>query len=198
MTNQVSRLINSRYFVWVLLALPMAWMFHAWRTGGLFYGEMVHVTGEFSARLLMLTMAITPFRLMLPDARWPNWLLQRRRYLGVAAFAYALLHTIVYLDRKRSVSLILDEGTEIALLTGWVAFIVFLVLAVTSNDASVRVLRRTWKKIHRWVYLAAALLFAHWILTAFDPVPGLIHFAILMGLETYRLWKRGKLGINAT
>lgn len=198
MMNPFFRLINSRYFVWIVLALPLAWMLNAWRTGDLFYGEIIHVTGEFSARLMMLTMAITPFRLMLPNARWPHWLLQRRRYLGVAAFAYALLHTVVYLDRKRSLSLIVDEGLEFAMWTGWVAFLICAVLAVTSNDASVRLLRRTWKKIHRWIYLAAVMLFAHWIFVAFDFVPGLIHFAILIALETYRLWKRGKLGSYAT
>jgi sulfoxide reductase heme-binding subunit YedZ len=192
------KFLNSKYFAWLVLALPMVLMVNAWLTGDLFYGEMIHASGEFSARLAMLTLAITPFRLMLPNARWPLWLLHRRRYLGVAAFAYALLHTVVYIDRKRDLGLIVDEGLEFAMWTGWVAFLIFIILAVTSNDTSVRVLRRTWKKIHRWIYVAALLLFAHWIFTAFDFVPGLIHFAILMALETYRLWKRGKLGRNAT
>jgi hypothetical protein len=43
------------------------------------------------------------------------------------------------------------------------------------------------------VYLAALLSFMHWIFIAFDFVPGLIHFLILLALETYRLWKRRQL-----
>ena len=196
--NPVTRIFHSTLFLWLVLALPALWMLNAWRAGDLFYGEILHVTGEYSARLMMLTMAITPFRLMFPGAGWPNWLLHRRRYLGVASFLYALMHTVVYVDRKRDLSLILEEGADFAMWTGWVALLIFTALAVTSNDAAVRVLRRTWKKLHRYIYLAALLVFAHWVFAAFDFIPGLIHFAILMGLETYRLWKRGKLGSNAT
>ncbi len=196
--DAIRRFLNSIPFLWFLLLLPALWMLNAWRLGDLFYGEILHVTGEYSARLMMLAMAITPFRLLFPNARWPNWLLHRRRYIGIAAFIYALLHTIVYLERKRELSLILDEAAEFAMWTGWLAFAIFLVLAVTSNDASVRWLKRSWKKLHRYVYAAALLVFAHWVFAAFDFVPGLIHFAILLGLETFRLWKKGKLRNHAT
>ena len=64
-----------------------------------------------------------------------------------------------------------------------------LALAVTSNDASARLLRRRWKLLHRGVYAAAVLTFAHWILSAFDPIPGAIHLAVLVALEAIRLWK---------
>ena len=194
----VRRFLHSIPFLWFVLLLPALWMLNAWRIEAMFYGEILHVTGELSARLMMLSMAVTPFRLMFPNAAWPNWLLHRRRYIGIAAFIYAALHTVVYLNRKRDISLILDEAGDFAMWTGWAAFFIFIVLAATSNDASVKALQRTWKKIHRYIYVAALLLFAHWVFAAFDFVPGLIHFAILLGLELYRLWKRGKLRPNAT
>jgi len=65
--------------------------------------------------------------------------------------------------------------------------IVMLALAVTSNDASVRWLRRRWQRLHRLVYIAAILTFAHWVLSAFEPVPGWIHLGVLAALEVYRL-----------
>ena len=71
--------------------------------------------------------------------------------------------------------------------TGWLALVVMLVLAATSNDASVRRLGRRWPLLHRTVYAAAALSFVHWILSAFDPVPGYIHLGVLAGLEAIRL-----------
>ncbi len=185
--------LNSRYFLWIILALPFVWLVNAYRMGGLFYGEVIHVSGEFSARLLILTLAVTPLRLMFGNARWPIWLLHRRRYFGVASFLYALLHTMVYLQKKAGLALVLQEGENFDMWSGWLAFCIFLVLAITSNDASVRRLQRTWKKLHRWVYLAALLSFTHWIIIAFDFVPGLIHFLILLSLETYRLWKRRQL-----
>jgi sulfoxide reductase heme-binding subunit YedZ len=185
--------LNSRYFLWVILALPFVWLVNAYRMGDLFYGEVIHVSGELSARLLIFTLAVTPLRLMFGNARWPTWLLHRRRYFGVASFLYALLHTTVYLQKKASLALVWQEGASFDMWSGWLAFCIFLALAITSNDASVRRLQRAWKKLHRWVYLAALLSFMHWIFIAFDFVPGLIHFLILLALETYRLWKRRQL-----
>ena len=168
-------------------------MLQSYLAENLFYGEVIHVTGVFSARLLMLSLAITPFRLFFPDAHWPNWLLQRRRYIGVASFAYAALHTAVYLERKSDLGLIVDEASEFYMWTGWLAFAIFLGLALTSNDWSVRQMRRGWKKLHRWTYLAALLVFAHWIFSAFDFVPGLVHFLVILVLEAYRIWKRRQM-----
>lgn len=180
-----------------MLALPFAHISNAWRAGDLFYGEILHISGELSARLLILTLAITPLRLLFAKAQWPGWLLRRRRYFGVAAFFYALLHTLVYLDRKQDLSLILAEGRDFSMWTGWLALLIFAILAATSNDASVRWLKRQWKKLHRSVYVAAILLFAHWIFAAFDFLPGLMHLALVLGLETYRVVKQKRTGIGA-
>ncbi len=183
----------SRYILWVLLSLPFVWLVNAYRTGDMFYGEVVHVSGELSARLLILTLAVTPLRLLFANARWPAWLLHQRRYFGVASFMYALLHTVVYIQKKASLSLIWQEAMSFNMWSGWLAFCIFLLLAITSNDASVRRLMRTWKKLHRWVYPAALLVFAHWVFIAFDFVPGLIHFLIILSLQSYRLWKRRQM-----
>ncbi|MGH8167479.1 MAG: sulfite oxidase subunit YedZ, partial [Woeseiaceae bacterium] len=55
--------------------------------------------------------------------------------------------------------------------------------------ASVRRLKRKWKTLHRAVYFAAALTFAHWLLTAFDPRVGGIHLALLALLLAFRAWR---------
>ena len=188
------RLIDSRYLLWLLLALPGAVYIVRYATGVSFYGEVVLGTGDISAKLLVATMAVTPLTLMFPGRPWVRWLLRRRRYLGVAAFGYAALHTVVYLLRKGTFGLILAEGAEPGLLTGWIALAIFVPLAITSNDASVRRLRRLWKRLHRWVYVAAMLTFVHWVIEAYDPVPGLIHLAVLAALEGFRLWKTARGG----
>lgn len=198
MINAVKSILNSRYFLWVVLALPFLGLMNAFRAGDLFYGEMIHASGEFSARLLLLSLAITPLRLFFSESHWPNWLLHRRRYFGVAAFIYAVLHTVVYLDRKLGSGLLLQEAAEFSMWTGYLALLILVPLAMTSNDASVRRLRRRWKKLHRWVYLAALLTFSHWIFVAFSFVPGLIHFLILLVLESYRIWKRRRLKLSST
>jgi sulfoxide reductase heme-binding subunit YedZ len=193
MKQKFSALVNSKIFFCILLALPFVWIANAFRIGELFYGEVIHMSGVFSARLLLLTLAITPMRLLFSDSEWPNWLLHRRRYLGVATFAYAALHTVVYLDHKADARLIVQDAMEFSMWTGWLAMLIFAALAVTSNDASVKNMKRAWKKLHRWVYLAAVLTFIHWIFSAFDFIPGLIHFVILLSLESYRMWKRRDL-----
>jgi len=181
---------NTRYTVWLALAAP--WMFVTVRylNGDLYYGEYIHVTGELSARLLIVTLAVTPLRLLFPSARWTTWLLQKRRYFGVAAFAYAVPHLLAYLWKLADAAKVLGEAAEPGMWTGWIALIIFLLLAVTSNNASVRKLGRRWKSLHRFVYLAAILTFMHWILVAFDPLSGMVHAGVLAALEFVRAVKR--------
>ncbi len=182
-------MLKSRYLLWILLALPAALMLNGYWRETLVYGEVVHVSGETAARLLIVTMAATPLCLMFPGARLPRWLLANRRYLGVASFAYALLHAVTYIERKGELDVIVDEALEVGMATGWVATALMLLLAVTSNDASVRRLRKAWKSLHRWVYAAAVLTYLHWVLSAFDPTGAWIHFGVLALLEGYRIWR---------
>lgn len=183
----MQRILNSHPALWALLAVPAAVIFYRYATGAMVYGEVVHASGEWAAGLLVATLAVTPVRLAFQGARWPLWLIRRRRALGVATFGYALIHTLVYLARKADWARIVEEGLEPGLLTGWIALVVFAALALTSNDASVRRLGRGWKRLHRLVYLGAALSFAHWLLVAFDITRGLIFLAVLVGLEAFRL-----------
>lgn len=183
----IQRIVDSRYTIWALLAAPFVYLLVAYRGGDLFYGEVLHISGELSARLMMVTLAVTPLGTMFPKARWPRWLLGRRRYLGVATFAYAMLHTLVYVDRQEELAAVLQDGLAFEYWTGWVALLIFIALALTSNDRAVRALKKSWKRLHRWVYVAAVLSFAHWIFIAFDFVPALIHLAIIAALEAYRV-----------
>ncbi len=180
---------NSHPLLWAILALPGGLILWRYGTDAATYGEVIHWTGDISAQILILTLAVTPLRLGFPRARWTVWLLRRRRDLGVASFAYAALHTIVYLLRKKDAGLIWEEGVRPDLATGWVAMMIFVALAVTSNDVSVRLLKAAWKRLHRLVYLAAILLFAHWLLAAFDRTLAMIHLGVLAALEIFRLIK---------
>ena len=111
----------------------------------------------------------------------------------MASFAYAALHTLVYVERTGMLADVIDEAVDPGYLTAWIALAVFLVLAVTSNDASVRWLKEGWKRLHRLVYLAAVLAFAHWVLVAFNPGAAYLHLGILAGLEAYRVWKQRRI-----
>jgi len=97
---------------------------------------------------------------------------------------------VAYLVKLSDVARILAEGIEPGLLTGWIALLIFLALAVTSNNTSVRRLGKSWKALHRLVYAAAILTFLHWVLVAFDPVPGYVHAGLLVVIEALRFVKR--------
>ncbi len=180
-------ILNSPPTLWLALSLPAAWLSARYLTGAITYGELIHASGDLAVKLLIVTLAATPLRLMFASSRWPLWLMRRRRDLGVATFGYAALHTVAYLERKASLSLVAAEAAEPGLWTGWAAGLIFAALAITSNNYSVRRLGRAWKRLHRLVYLGAALTFAHWVLTAFDPAPALVHLAVLAALEAARV-----------
>lgn len=186
-----------RWLVFALLGLPGLYLTYRYVLGETFYGEYLHATGELAARLLIVAMAVTPLRLLFPNASWVRWLAQRRRWIGVAAFAYSLLHALAYLVRQGEVARIAEDAAEAAMWTGWLALLVMLALAATSNDLSVRRLGRRWKWLHRTVYVAAVLTFAHWILAAFDPIPGAVHLGVLAALEAIRLVQLQRLRARA-
>ena len=183
---KLSILLGSRYFVWAILFGPVFSISWRYLSGALYYGEYIHVTGELSARLLIITLAVTPLRRLFPRKLWTAWLLRQQRYLGLAAFAYAVPHMIAYLFKLSDGSRVLKEAGEIGMLTGWLAMLIFVALAITSNDASIRALGKRWKSLHRFVYAAAILTLLHWILTSFDPTEGYIHAAVLLGIQSLR------------
>jgi len=179
-------LIRSYRLLAALLALPWALLALGYASERLFYGELIHASGEWSVWALMLALAVTPLRRWFPRFGWTAWLSARRRYFGVAAFAYALLHAAVYAIRQGDLPKIFAEALDAGILSGWLAFAIFVPLALTSNNGSVRRLGRAWKWLHRSVYAAAALTFAHWILVAFDPTVAVVHLTVLAALELSR------------
>ena len=179
------RMTGGRLLLWLALALPALWFGWQWIATPESYGfgHAIKDSGDWAAWLLLLTLAVTPLRLAFRRARWTLWLMKRRRDFGVASFAYAAIHTAIYLVDKASLTVILDQATGWDLLTGWLALAIFLPLAITSNDQSMRAMKRGWKRLHRLVHPAAVLVFAHWALTAFDPVTAYIHIGILAAIE---------------
>ncbi len=195
-----ARFFNSPYFIWALLALPSLPMMLGLTGGRASAEQLLHPTGEFAARFMIIAMMITPLRMLFPKTRWLFWLQQRRRYFGVAAFGYALLHTVLYIVDMGALQPILDEFFALGIWTGWAAFAIFIPLAVTSNDWSQRKMLAGWKKLQRWVYPAAVLTLLHWIFVHNNLGPALVHFLPLAALETWRIWKvnsdRGQPGLT--
>jgi sulfoxide reductase heme-binding subunit YedZ len=73
-------------------------------------------------------------------------LLKNRRYTGVTAFCLAWNHAALLIWQK-SLNF-LDFNTCLQYFQGLSSIIIFTILAITSNDESVRKLKKNWKKIH--------------------------------------------------
>ncbi|HEX8571215.1 MAG TPA: ferric reductase-like transmembrane domain-containing protein [Allosphingosinicella sp.] len=179
---------STQYLLWALLAAPAALLLHGWATAAEPWpGDFLRPTGEWSARLIILALMVTPLSRLLPSRAWVKWLLRHRRALGVAAFAYALLHLLFYMLDMESVRNMVAEAGAPGIWTGWAAWLCLLPLALTSNDAAMRALKAGWKRLQRLAYPAAFLSLAHWILVHDGLAAALISFAPLAALQLYRI-----------
>lgn len=179
--------------LWLILAIPGILSTINYINGKSEYGMMMHISGEFAGRFLAISLMATPIAMMFPKGRVSKWLIRNRRFFGVSAFAYTLLHTIFYVLEYPMTQLLI-EFTELSILTGWIAFFVFIPLTITSTDAAVKRMGPAWKKLQRWVYLAGVMAFAHWALLGLQGEHAsmggaLFHFVPVMVLQVYRVWK---------
>lgn len=181
-------ILNNKGTFWALLCLPALFILRPYASGELIAMDMLHPTGEWSARFMIAAILLSPLQYLLGPRPTLIWLIQRRRALGVAAFAYAVLHLVFYVIDMGNVDDMLAEFLALGIWTGWVAMLLFLPLALTSNDASMRALKAGWKRVQRLVYPAALLVLVHWIFIHNNLVPALVHFIPLVLLVAARFF----------
>lgn len=145
-------------------------------------------TGTWALVILCVTLVVTPLRRL----TGANWLIRLRRMIGLFAFFYALLHFITYLwfDQSFSVSGIFHDVLKRPFITvGFGAFLLLLILALTSPQAAVRRLGRNWQTVHRAIYVAIGLALLHfWWLKAgkndlFEPKIYVTVVAVLLAFR---------------
>ena len=184
------RMFGSKVLLWSLLAIPALLMIRTYLTDeNIWPGDLLHPSGEWSARLIIFALMLTPLSMLFRGQAWIRWLVARRRAFGVAGFGYALLHLFFYVADMETVRNILAEVDALGIWTGWAAFFLFLPLALTSNDASMRALKGGWKKVQRLAYPAALLTLLHWMFVHDNLAAALVNFAPLAALETWRLFQ---------
>ena len=148
---------------------------------------ILHLSGEWALRLLLLTLMVTP----LQRISRRSWVAQLRRMVGLFAFFYATLHVLIWL--------VLEQGLDVSqalrevlakpfIMVGMVAIAGMLILALTSNKWSVRKLGRRWKALHRTIYLLSVLAIVHfvWQVKGADLVEPGWYLVVLIGLLGWR------------
>ena len=184
----MGRMSAGKGALWALLAVPAALVLHRYATvPGIWPGDLLHPTGEWSARLIIVALMLTPLGQLFPQSRAVKWLMRHRRAFGVAAFGYALLHLIFYVLDMETVAAMIAELGAPGIWTGWLALLCMAVPALISSDAAMRILRRNWKRLQRFAYPAAVLTLVHWVLVHDGMTSALIHFAPLIFLQALRL-----------
>lgn len=146
-------------------------------------------TGLWSVRFLLLSLAVTPARLVFDAPR----LTLIRRILGLAGAAYAIAHLALYAaDENLAWSFILHQMFgPFFLLIGTVSLIVLMALAATSTDAALRRMGALWRKLHRLTYPAIFLALWHFALAQkLDVGPVVLPAGLFLWFMAWRLLPR--------
>jgi sulfoxide reductase heme-binding subunit YedZ len=181
----------STLILWIVLALPaLAMLPDLTGTDPRAFHRLLHPTGEFAARFMIIGMMASGLMLVFRGQSWTRWLLHHRRDIEVAAFVYAALHTAIYVIDRGTLGRVLAALPRTEIWTGWLAMVLFVPLALSSNNVAQRWLRTGWKTLQRLAYPAAVLVLIHW--AALHDwgswPPAAVHFAPLIGLWLYRIW----------
>jgi sulfoxide reductase heme-binding subunit YedZ len=174
-------------------ALIIAFLFFNGKLGPNPIQVLERRTGDIALVLLLLSLIFTPLRVVTGFARGIKY----RRITGLYAFYYAAAHLLIYLG--------LDYGFDFALVTqtilntrylwfGSASLLILTTMAITSTDGWKVRLKRNWKRIHSFVYLASILAILHFALVkkgdlfrlsgeVMWPLIGLIIWTILMLLR---------------
>jgi sulfoxide reductase heme-binding subunit YedZ len=178
--------------VFLACLLPMAWLTFAAFTDRLSANpldDITELTGTWTLRFIMITLAVTPVR------RLTGWasLIRFRRMLGLFACFHALLHftTYVWLDQFFMWGEIVEDVAMRPFITvGFTGFVLMIPLALTSTKGWIRRLGgKRWQMLHRLIYVTAVAGIVHylWLVKSDIERPFLygVLLAVLLGI---RVW----------
>lgn len=184
---------RNKWLLMLLLAVPALTLTYAAGTNQLGPDPadvLVAETGEWTIRLLCLTLFITPLAGVL-RTRSRFRPLPYRRIIGVATWVYGVLHLLCY----AAFLLVFqwgDIGAELIerpyITVGFAAVLLMTPLAITSTDGMVRKLKKRWKTLHKLIYAVALLAVAHivWQIRS-DAGEAIVYSLIIASLLLWRV-----------
>jgi len=131
-------------------------------------------TGFASFLLMALSLSLAPMRHTLRLNT--NWL---QRPVGLALFSYGTLHGFWYVLPNG-----LEDIDKPFIYLGLAALGLWTLLAATSNRRSQKILKRNWKRLHRFTYLAAVLVLVHVAMNTKAD-----HYLYLAGFGFWLFWQ---------
>jgi sulfoxide reductase heme-binding subunit YedZ len=150
----------SKPVIFVLCLVPAVVLTSTGVRSGLgpdFTHTAVRRTGEWTLKLLILTLAVTPLRRFTGLSN----LIQFRRIFGLFAFFYGCLHLFAWKLTHHLPGVGHFSAWNLRL--AFVALVLMIPLAVTSTAACMRWLGgKRWRKLHRLIYASAVLSYVHY------------------------------------
>ena len=154
--------------------------------------RLLRVSGEIAIWSLGAVLSLTPLRVLFPRSAIVNALNRHRRYIGVSACIYGLIHFSCHVLYHGDWDDLLQSYTKPFVWFGSAGLSILVLLGLTSNNWAVRKLGgRRWKLLQRLAYVAAILLIYH------QSIAGKGHWYIarwllflLVALESARFAKK--------
>ena len=160
----VLRLNNLKSLTIFICLIPLFWLLVDIVSDNLGSNpiQAIHIRlGDWSLRFLCLTLTITPIQII-ANLRGMS---ACRQMLGLYTFFYASLHILTYI--------IVDQvfvwhviGFDIIespyIWFGLLAYIIIFLLAITTPKSAKKRMGKNWKKLHRFIYLAAIAAVVHY------------------------------------
>ena len=194
MTLSTKMMSRIKPIIFVFLLLPSIFWTYQFAVGGLGVNpieKLMHNLGEFALRLIIATLFISS----LAQFKYLRSLQMVRRMIGLYAFYYVLLHltTYVVLDHYFNWKFLLKDVLKRPFITlGFISFLLFIPLVLTSTKAMVRKLTyKVWKNIHKLIYVIAPLATMHFfLLTKADKKEPMIYLLIIFSLFVWRIFTK--------
>lgn len=193
----------SHLGLWALSLVPAGWLVYDGFTGGLGVNPIETITdrtGWWALFSLAATLAVTPLRRLFG---W-HWAVRYRRQLGLATFIYASLHlaTYAFLDLGLDLGHLGEDIVERPFITvGVTAWLVLLVLAITSTNGWIRRLGKRWNTLHKGVYVVVGLVMLHYFWSqkadGVEQFVFLAVFMVLLGARVVFSWRKRRAAAAA-
>jgi len=144
--------------------------------------EAFHLfTGIWALRFLCLTLLITPLQVV---TSWRG-VAPFRQLLGLTSFFYAALHVWGYLSIDHALiwpTIGQDLIETPYLWPGLVAIFILLLLALSSPKQGKKLLGKNWKKLHRWIYVAAVASILHYVMQLKGNLADPLFYGLILSL----------------
>ena len=150
--------------------------------------EGEHILGEWTLRMLMFTLLVTPLRQL---TGW-NWLQKYRRIFGVWAFAIGCTHLLAWagLDVQFDwMDIMTDIMKRWYILIGLSAWLLLVPLVVTSTAGMVKRAGKKWVPLHRLIFVTVVLGTIHFFMAVKKDYEDALIFALCFAaLFAWRIW----------